>query len=90
MTDLAPLLQFAQAVAVPALAYIVKVLLDIREHLARLNGRVGGLEKWTDAHERRDEKRGDELRQEIRECPARTNPQPWDRTHERRVSLDAD
>lgn len=51
MTDLKPLIDLIQAALIPGLLYGIKLLWDIREHLARLNGRVATCEALRAAHE---------------------------------------
>lgn len=57
MTDLKPLIDLIQAALIPGLLYGIKLLWDIREHLARLNGRVATCEELRKAHEEHDQQR---------------------------------
>lgn len=52
--DWKPWLEFVQLVMIPGFGYGIKLLWDIREHLARLNGRVKTCEELRQAHERSD------------------------------------
>lgn len=54
MTDLKPLIDLIQAALIPGLLYGIKLLWDIRDHLARLNGRVAKCEELRQAHETHD------------------------------------
>lgn len=51
MADLKPLIDLIQAALIPGLLYGIKLLWDIREHLARLNGRVATCEALREQHE---------------------------------------
>ena len=57
MTDLKPLLDIVQAIMIPGVGYGIKLLWDIREHLARLNGRVSKCEELRRAHEISDKEK---------------------------------
>ena len=54
MTDLKPLIDMIQTALIPGAVYGIKLLWDIREHLARLNGRVEKCEELRQAHEDSD------------------------------------
>lgn len=57
MTDLKPLIDLIQAALIPGLLYGIKLLWDIRDHLARLNGRITKCEELRQAHEASDKDR---------------------------------
>lgn len=57
MTDLKPLIDLIQAALIPVLLYGIKLLWDIREHLARLNGRVATCEALRSAHEEEEKEK---------------------------------
>lgn len=65
MTDLKPLIDLIQAALIPGLLYGIKLLWDIREHLARLNGRIATCEALREAHEGNDERRHDQCEKRI-------------------------
>lgn len=65
MTDLKPLIDFIQAALIPGVIYGLKLLWDIREHLAKLNGRVEKCEDLRLAHENSDKDKHDSCEQRI-------------------------
>ncbi|HWR21112.1 MAG TPA: hypothetical protein VN444_04535 [Verrucomicrobiae bacterium] len=65
MTDLKPIIDLIQAALIPGLLYGIKLLWDIRDHLARLNGRVTKCEELRQAHERSDKEKHDSCEERI-------------------------
>lgn len=65
MADMKPWIEFVQLVMIPGFAYGIKLLWDIREHLARLNGRVKTCEELREAHEQADRDRHDSCENRI-------------------------
>lgn len=65
MTDLKPLIDLIQAALIPGLVYGIKLLWDIREHLAKLNGRVAKCEELRQAHEATDRDKHDSCEERI-------------------------
>lgn len=47
-----------------AIAKIFKALTDIRDHLGKLNGRVGKAEGWQPMHEKQDDERHEQIERE--------------------------
>lgn len=65
MTDLKPLIDFIQAAFIPGAIYGIKLLWDIREHLAKLNGRVEKCEELRQAHEVSDREKHNSCEERI-------------------------
>lgn len=65
MTDWIPILVLVLSTLSTGLGYGIKLLWDIREHLAKLNGRITTCEALRKAHEENDEKRHDQCESRI-------------------------
>ena len=71
-TELKEIIELLQMLVVPVLTYglyrlarIDDALGDIREHLAKLNGKVGTCDALRQAHEESDEKLHDQCEQQL-------------------------
>lgn len=65
MSELKPILDLIQTGMIPAIGYGVKLLWDIREHLTRLNGRIGTCEELRKAHEKSDQDKHDNCEERL-------------------------
>lgn len=65
MTDLKPLIDLVQALLIPVAGYGLKLLWDIRAHLAKLNGRVEKCEELRQAHEASDKDKHDNCEERL-------------------------
>ena len=71
LTELKEVLNLLQGLVVPLLVYAMYLLSDIRDQLVKLNSRVTTLETWTREHEKLDTERTENIRDQIRDCPAK-------------------
>ena len=65
LSDYMPLIALLCSMLLTLFGYGIKLLWDIREHLARLNGRVATCEALRIAHEENDERRHDQCEQQL-------------------------
>ena len=65
LTDYMPLIALLCSMLLTLFGYGIKLLWDIRDHLARLNGRVATCEALRVAHEDSDEKLHDQCEDRI-------------------------
>jgi hypothetical protein len=65
MTDYVPFLMWGVGGACTLIGYNIKLLWDIRDHLAKLNGKVGTCDALRQAHERDDDRKHDDCEKRV-------------------------
>lgn len=65
LTELKEILGILQGFVVPILGYGIWLLIDIRDHLSRLNGRVGTCEDLREAHVQSDKEKHDNCEERL-------------------------
>jgi hypothetical protein len=77
-TELKEIINLLQMLVVPVLVYglyrldkIEDALIDIRNHLAKLNGRVGTCDALRQAHERDDDRKHDDCGKRVEKVEAK-------------------
>ena len=65
MTDYMPFLMWGVGGACTLFGYNIKLLWDIRDHLAKLNGKVRTCDALRQAHERDDDRKHDDCEKRV-------------------------